>query len=137
MQAANIGKLEGELTAKDRILTQALESAKVVEDENAQLKADLSMLLEAAKIAQAEKERAAKEARESAQQALKVKEVEIHRLLWKETRLKESNVNYKAKFRNLDMSHRRKSFPSILLITDLIYWSVLLAYPASSLQSSR
>ena len=97
-QAARIGELEGELTAKDSILAQALRSNKMLETENARLKAELTEALEAAKSAQADKEKALKTAQ----------------------KLKESNVNIKGRFRAAEIRHRRKSRFSLLLLCYLL-----------------
>lgn len=81
MQVARIGELEAELTAKDQILDQTLQATKITQEEHEKLKSALSEALEAAKSAQVEKDKGVKDAHESAQQALKVKEDEIWWLL--------------------------------------------------------
>lgn len=76
MQAVGISELEAELTAKDQILGQTLHATKTSQEEqnkvhNAakELQAKLDKALEAARNDVAEKDRAVKEAHESAQQA--------------------------------------------------------------------
>lgn len=79
-QAAWIQELEGELTAKDQILNQTLEAAKISQSDlnkaheaNKKIQFDMNGAFEVAKTAQADKEKAVREAHESAQQALKMK----------------------------------------------------------------
>lgn len=112
------------LTAKVDILKQTLEAAKTAQEglnkvgeENQRLQSALSEALEAAKTGQADKEKAIKDALESAQQALKVKEDEIQRQLKRDAMLVSSSSSAKSKLRNLDVSDRRKSFIFILHIS--------------------
>lgn len=111
MQAAHIGELEANLTAKDSIVSQTLQATKITEEENARLKSALSDVQATSKTTQADRDKVVKGAHESTQQVLKIKEEEIQHLLKNEAKLKTSIVNAKAKFRNFIYLIGVSSFP--------------------------
>lgn len=108
MQAARISELEAELTTKDKILKQTLQAAKNANEENEKLKSDLTRALEATMSAQADKDKAVKEAHEFAQQALKVKEDEIQWLLKRDVNPVSMASTAKRKFIDMEVSHKHK-----------------------------